>query len=377
MTVEVHLLDVGHERYGDALLYTVGARAVLVDGGHPGDWDGSVGHPSIPNQLSELLGGPTPTVDLLVVSHAHRDHIGCLPRLVDSGLLTARWAYLPDPRLAWPDVALDPVLAGLREEDLGPLGDDDLGLALAEAAALRPSYEAMISALGAAGCELVYHGDDVGRLLDAFADLHLAVIGPSREQLELAHAALTDAAVQVAAAINTAFAAETRNPVAMYRGVIGLENFGLLEAIKRSGAAVNAQSAVLTFGPAGRKILLGGDLQFADPEIHRLGELVEQLWAATIAAGPYAFAKLSHHGSPNANPHGFPSDLRCTTFGVCAGSGSDRHPSSEVLQQLFDAGAVWVRTDRNGRCSVRLGDNGAETMVTRGSPNDRTTGRVP
>src|SRR5262249_28460464 len=55
-------------------------RSILVDGGHPGDRQARNGFPAIPDQLQELLGHSAPfPVNLLVVSHSHSDHIGCLP----------------------------------------------------------------------------------------------------------------------------------------------------------------------------------------------------------------------------------------------------------------------------------------------------------
>jgi len=90
----VHLLDVGQEEYGDAVLVEVAGKTVLVDGAHPGDDVGDERHPGIPQQLGRLLGATRPpyTVDLLIVSHAHDDHIGCLPKHVGDGTLQARWA---------------------------------------------------------------------------------------------------------------------------------------------------------------------------------------------------------------------------------------------------------------------------------------------
>src|SRR5512134_1956583 len=84
----IHLLDMGPEKYGDCVLSLLGGKAILIDGAHPGDIRGRDGFPSIPDQLAKLLGPPPFQLDLLVVSHAHSDHVGCLPEMVDRGLLT-------------------------------------------------------------------------------------------------------------------------------------------------------------------------------------------------------------------------------------------------------------------------------------------------
>ena len=74
---EIHLLDVGDADYGDAILAELGHFTVLFDGAHPGNQKASNGHESIQDQIGELLGsaGKPQVVDLLVVTHAHNDHI--------------------------------------------------------------------------------------------------------------------------------------------------------------------------------------------------------------------------------------------------------------------------------------------------------------
>src|SRR5262245_23119135 len=99
-SLKIHLLDMGSERYGDCLLVQLGNRTILIDGAHPGDWQRRGDSPSIPEQLEQLLGHPAPfSVDLLVVTHCHSDHIGCLPTLVENGDLKAKWALVADEKL--------------------------------------------------------------------------------------------------------------------------------------------------------------------------------------------------------------------------------------------------------------------------------------
>jgi len=78
--VSLHVLDVGSEIYGDSIVLRSGGKTILIDGAHPGDGD------LITGQLKDILGGDSPfDIDVLIVTHYHRDHIGCLPALIDEG----------------------------------------------------------------------------------------------------------------------------------------------------------------------------------------------------------------------------------------------------------------------------------------------------
>src|SRR5688572_16026804 len=100
---EVHLLDVGQTRFGDAMLCRFGSVSVLIDGGHPGDHEPRNEHRSIPEQIGKLLGQSEDAlhVSLLIITHAHADHFGCLPSLVRSDRLRADWSLIADPALGW------------------------------------------------------------------------------------------------------------------------------------------------------------------------------------------------------------------------------------------------------------------------------------
>lgn len=159
----VHLLDVGPEEYGDTVLCQFGRTSVLIDGAHPSNWrDKGDQHPSIQRQIAEILGqqGAPARVSLLIVTHAHADHIGCLPRLVDDDLLAADWALVADPRLGWgltPDDAVGalddarPVVrrltALLREETRTGGSDEEIAAFAADAATLEAQYNQMIDRL--------------------------------------------------------------------------------------------------------------------------------------------------------------------------------------------------------------------------------------
>ncbi len=90
----------GSEKYGDCIVVQAGDARVLIDGGRPGDWRSRRRTRSIPDQLGEILKERPPfRFDLLIVTHAHRDHIGCLPVLVEQGTIEARLTIAADPDL--------------------------------------------------------------------------------------------------------------------------------------------------------------------------------------------------------------------------------------------------------------------------------------
>lgn len=387
-TLKVHLLDVGTARYGDSVLCQAGGTTILVDGGHRGDDVPADGFQPIHQQIADLLDtAPPVAIDLLVISHAHDDHIGCLPELIANGSLTVRWAYLPHPNVAWPAeagealLAAGPVLEALREEDLSDLSDDDLANAITSAGELRARYSAMLAALSSNGTTVVYHGADTTDLETEFAAANVSVLGPSLAQLYCARGRMTQVRKFVESVIaqpgGLALPETGLTGVTLYRTLyqtLASQGFGANGEPSRAGAAVNAQSAVVTVGPPGSRVLLAGDMQFSSPGgPPALNTYVADLWSTVIGGGPYQFAKLSHHGSENANPAGFPAELECGAFGVCTGSDGAGHPSPVVLTSMADAEVNWARTDTNGRSTITIESSGEVTIVVAtGAINDST-----
>src|SRR5262245_35256302 len=154
--IKVHFLDVGPQQYGDALLCVFNGRTVLIDGAHSGNDREQEGHPSVPDQIGQLLRSAPPyKLDLLVVSHAHDDHIGCLPSLIETGTVEFAWALVADPDLGWGrahgedrdadigDDRLQMVVDALRNE-CGPpshrLDDRAMSRLIQDAHSLEDSY---------------------------------------------------------------------------------------------------------------------------------------------------------------------------------------------------------------------------------------------
>jgi beta-lactamase superfamily II metal-dependent hydrolase len=388
--VRIHFLDVGQEEYGDCVLCELGPTRVLIDGAHPGNQVGSSRHPSIPQQLQTVLGddaGPV-HIDLLIVTHTHQDHIGCLPFLVQHGTVAADWALVADPGLGWgrsdqPDSApapadarVVPLIAGLREEVLSEDSDDEtIARFLADAANLEQNYTRMLSTLADNGTRVVRHGRDATtQLTRAFRKIGLKVLGPTQAQLLIcadriaqtsndAVAAVSDMMQQVDAAVPEPD---------LYRALAhGTDS---LDAVSRPGPAINLQSIVTRFDFAGAKLLFAGDMQFADPQITdpRLDSELKKLHSLIHNEAPFDVVKLSHHGSDNAFDDTILQELGDTPlYGICAGEDSSSHPNPKVLRLLDSIRdrVTWVRTDHNGLSTIEL--NGKPKLaLTRGELND-------
>ena len=188
----VHLLDVGHQKYGECLLIEAADKTILIDAGHKGDEE------ILKEQFAQLLGVPAPVhVDLIHISHAHADHIGVMPSLVASGDLTAGAAFIPHPNFAWPEShidlggvlpdapnkeAFDMVWAMLREQplDLEEYDDATLREIMADGVKDSERYDQMIERLETDGTEVIKWPDDdaQARLTALLAPAELTIIGP-------------------------------------------------------------------------------------------------------------------------------------------------------------------------------------------------------
>lgn len=394
---QLHLLDMGLEKYGDCILCQIGGETILVDGGHQGDWRDRHGYPSIPKQLEAILGHPPPfKVSLLVVTHCHLDHIGCLPKLVEEGTLEAEWALLADERLGFgrplhdaadplsaPDVTQDmrTLVAALREESRADVRDEAaLREFLADAATLESRYNAMIAGLEAKRTKIVRYRRDTGdpalkRLTERFASTGLAVLGPTEDHLFACAEVVERQRRDVLDAVGDL--APDDGPldlVSMYRSLARETTADAIDGGGK-GAAINNQSIILFFDHQQQTILLTGDMQFAKSEISGLGTSMTALRGRVALGAPYAFVKLGHHGSYNAVDQSVLDELDDSRlFAISGGIQDAGHPDAGVLRLLKkNRGRItWARTDRNGRISIDFSGPKPKMTISRGRLNSAT-----
>jgi beta-lactamase superfamily II metal-dependent hydrolase len=371
----VHFLDVGAREYGDAVLCELGGKTVLIDGAHPGD------DVRIADQLRSLLDvDGRVEVDLLVATHAHQDHIGCLPTLVQNDQLRAKWALVADPDLGWPipvpDDRTGAVVAGLREEVLTESTDNlTLERFLADAVNLETRYRRMLEKLGEHGTVVRLGKNSTTKMRDEFEPLGLRIVGPSKKQLVACQSVIESAIDSVRAVASDLLSLDaSATEVDAYRRLTegGIDT---LDALQRPGPAINLQSAVISFAVGGAKLLFAGDMQFADPQVGNPDVRAElmKLRDKVRAGAPYDLVKISHHGSDNAFSESVLSELGASElFGICAGSDSTHHPSRVVLDLLNSRrdSLRWVRTDRNGLSTITFGAGSPRISKARGRVND-------
>lgn len=406
--MKVTLLDMGDEKYGDCIVVEHKNVRILVDGGHIRDFEQRGETPSIPDQLAEVLGAQPPfNFDLLVVTHCHGDHIGCLPTLVANGTVTAGTALVAHEDLGFPapdggaDAEVDDVVArvvaALREEPRTDFKSDaELDRFISDAVKLEPSYRAMLKQLERQGTTLIRFAGiddedtaaDLDRLTRKFAAVGLTIVGPTQDHI----LRCTDAIAKFTKAAQTAVRRRrgrdaAADAVTLYKQLSGMARGARADAdddlaafVDRpgKGAALNDQSIVLKLGKNRDTVLLTGDMQLAAPEISGLPDSMRKLLQDIQAGGPYAFVKLPHHGSYNGFDDAVASALAGTKlYAVTTGRGDPEHPNPDALATLkaHHGDAEFVRTDRNGLIAIELRNGRPEATITRGRSNDFTPNR--
>ncbi|MDI1436389.1 peptidoglycan-binding protein [Polyangium sorediatum] len=412
----VTLLDVGAEQYGDAVLCRFGTTSVLIDGAHPGNARRKGGHLAIQEQLRPLLPtrGGASVVTLLLISHAHQDHIGCLPRLVRDGHIVAEWALVPDADLAWGKTGRETtteaspaarrIAEALREEPLEGESAAEESAFIESAQSLEAEYREMLETLSRNGTRVLsFKGSDdpaLRPLMAALAEggVTLKILGPTRrhvttcaegmaKNLEALRIEIQRAleAAAVPGASEESGEVHERSVYRRYAAAFGAEREGAEAAgTPRVSNFVNLQSSVLLLEYSGKKLLLTGDMQLADPQTNDRTVLagMRALTKAIGEHGPYDFVKLSHHGSHN----GINAELleimgHPRLLGVCAGETSMRHPNPATLELMKTMAAEqhgrWARTDVNGLSTITFDGDEPTVAVSCGHINDASPPRGP
>jgi beta-lactamase superfamily II metal-dependent hydrolase len=382
--MRLHLLDMGKTKYGDCLLVTKGNRRILIDGAHPGD------KASLLAQLKLLTGQNAPfDIDLLIVTHCHSDHIGCLPALVSTGDLKIKSALVADEKFGWGrsvdgDSPVDArglsapqryIVSALQEEDHSDLNEAELEQFLQDAGTLEDKYIEMLDSLGD---KVVRYGRDatakVQQIEQAFSEFGLKVLGPTRNHLVKCAEAIAQGSDAFADAISGANSSD-ESGVEAYRRMARsfAPDAGFAADQPGVGAAKNDQSIVLKLDSDGWSALLGGDMQFAKAEVSGLSSMMTTLRQKCVDAGPYDFIKLSHHTSYNGVDASFLDEHPSTAlYGHTGGSKDASHPDEGALELLESRSAnlSFARTDRNGIITIEKTDGSVRMTVSRGELND-------
>ena len=398
--MKLHMLDMGFKKYGDCILLVEGDRRILIDGGHPKDDQPRKSGPSIPEQLEQILRHEPPfDISLLVVTHCHSDHIGCLPALVEDDIIRVERAVVADENLGFAgggqDSVSDPnlqrLLAALREEPRTEFRSRaELEEFLVNSATGEPEYREMLRTLSPRADLTRYRGEDddaVRSIEHDFADFGLRILGPTRQHLEHCADNMLRDMQEIAEQIQPLTQQiDSFNLGEAYLALVGARSArgGPLDGLDsmidagRLGAAVNDQSIIMKVGAGRNTILLTGDMQVAKPQVSGLKPMMDELIATIAEAGPYALVKVAHHASDNAfDKRFFEACGEPKALLISTGRGDSGHPDPEVLTLLksLRQDTKWARTDKNGLVTASIANGAtrfslAEGRLSNSSPND-------
>jgi beta-lactamase superfamily II metal-dependent hydrolase len=403
---QYYLLDMGREQYGDCILCVFGDKTVLIDAGHPSDFDGQEGYVSIPDQIAEILGQEPPfDLTLLVVTHAHNDHIGCLPKMIDAGMLKPKFALVADPDLGFPPgyrdaiggvdalddvtaVAVQRAVAALSEEDHSFLSDAALESFLDAATTLGMRYRSMLAKLARGGAKIFKWGvadpTQLAPIYQALVGTGFDIIGPSKPHLEICRDQTIaysknarDALLDVIEQTRGRGADASFSAADLYRMATEPDaSSDVLFDRRGQGSSINCQSIVLKFGTGDQKVLLAADMQFHEPEVDGLDEEMADLRSKVVAGGPYKFVKTTHHTSYNGIDPELWNELGKPPLMVHSGGlNDDKHPEPGALNAFRELARqiTFARTDHNGQIIVDPSKEDRDAIsISRGRYNDFT-----
>ena len=380
-----HFFDVGAQKYGECTLVVFGNIRILIDGGHQEDFEGQNGYASIPEQLAEILGEPPFDITLLMVTHCHHDHIGCLVELVANGVIRPKHALITDPKLGFgraqnhdvlfTDAADEPrrlLEAALREEDASDLDDDELADFIDRVGRVEARYHRLTELLEENGVSTTfYQGQPLPEeIVRAVAGTGLTLLGPSQDQLLFCAEQIATTNQQADEAAGSAIA-DAGDVTTLYREIVEAET--LSDGRNPRGSGMNCQSITIALGPPEARVLLAGDMQFTEPGVRGADEEVEKLREAVIAAGPYRLFKTTHHTAHNGQDAAFLTELGDPPLIVHSGGLKDEHhPNAGMLRTLERRrGIRFARTDRNGLITVHPHRELRRAIdISRGAIND-------
>ena len=388
-----YFLDMGNKQYGECIVCVFPSRRILIDAGHPNDLDGQVGCRSIPQQLEEIFPGKKKFhFDLMVITHCHDDHVGCMPELVRDDIVTADWALVSDEQWGFgrdtadtdtTDFGLDDadsdvsgLVTALLEEDHSDLPDSELAAFIDAAAKLEDRYTGMLDRLKQDGTRLIrFQRDKIpAAFANAFKSTGLELLGPEKAQLRACSEAIRSFAKK---ATRTQRKRKTTDAdlsaVALYREMVDPQAGAMIDMAGTSGPPKNNTSIVMAFGKPGERVLLAGDLQLANAEMPTATVLMEKLRNRIEASGPYVFVKALHHTSYNGQDDDVLQAWGYPKFVAHSGGRNDKnHPDSGALKTLkkHSRDLEYARTDRNGIVQFTPGKG---FTIEKGRTNDFTS----
>jgi beta-lactamase superfamily II metal-dependent hydrolase len=371
----IYVLDVGPKKYGDCILITHEGKSILIDGAHPGDQN------LLRTQLSKILQQQPPfNIDLLVVTHCHLDHIGCLPTLIQDGSLRPKRALVADEKLGFgrTDDGIGPtdapgltntqklMIVALQEEDHSDLPDDEVRQFLDDAITLEERYTTMLATMKENGCDIVRYTEPgtqkIKSLETTFKKFGLKILGPSEEHLITCAQTIGGIADSINEDTFDILTDDTteNDMVRLYRQIMrGIkEDTAIDDAESQASAAKNNQSIVIKVSASGWSGLLAGDMQYASPGVDDMEELMDTALQEAVDAGPYDFIKITHHTASNGlNQKIFDAFAPCPNYVHTGGKNDPTHPNKNALQVLKkNASKIkFLRTDRHGMITIKKG----------------------
>lgn len=377
----------GDRPYGDAILVRLHAKTILIDGGHRGDQVRGRRTEALQDQIASCLKTTLPVqIDLLVVTHCHSDHIGCLPELVASKELTVKAALVADEKLGFgraeneapvlsDDLVVAKVVAALREEPIATgRNDEELAMFLEDAVTLEDRYLQLLATFEREGIEIARCGvDDVELFAKKIKLRDLSIIAPSLEQLLRCADVISRSTAHALATVGQLRRQDAAlSAVELYRAAARpAYTADFLADAPGKGAALNDQSLLIIAGNGKNKCLLTGDMQFAAPEVQGVSREMSRLRKRVEDQGPFALVKLPHHGSYNGVDESVLDEWQTKALVITTGRGHPAHPSASTLELLANSeGVQWARTDKNGLISAHIRNGRTTFQISTGHLSD-------